>query len=93
MNRYTWEDGTAWWLEAFRESDELLEWKVCLENASRPELESILGIAMETPVGYDATVSQVKLALEKFYSGAVDKFGLDGSKFSFCVSAYKAEST
>ncbi|MEU3269796.1 hypothetical protein ABZ639_03065 [Saccharomonospora sp. NPDC006951] len=82
------EDGVVWFLEVFRESDELLDWRVSLEDASRVSLGEAVGIDMSGPGSYELSARQAAVVLERFHRGVARDFELDGQKCSFFVADY-----
>ncbi|GAA4529399.1 DUF7683 domain-containing protein [Amycolatopsis samaneae] len=79
----------AWQVEAFRRSDELLEWEVALIDVSRDELKKELGLSdISIPASYPLTARQVVSALRLASSDSVVEARLDEGKFEFFLSEY-----
>ncbi|ASR36968.1 hypothetical protein BAY61_20520 [Prauserella marina] len=88
MNVSGSKNGVVWFLEVFRESDELLDWRVSLDDVSRASLGEAVGIDMSGPGSYELSARQAKVVLEKFYRGSAKEFDLDEKKYSFFVADY-----
>ncbi|MGW7532417.1 hypothetical protein [Amycolatopsis sp. NPDC054798] len=80
----------GWQIEAFRESDELLDWSVDLPaGISHPALEAVLGMDdLSLPEGYPVTVEQVRAVLHCFKVPADAVGPLDDVGFSYFISAF-----
>lgn len=77
-----------WQLEAFRESDELRDWRVKLVGVTTIELEQKLGCSMPTLDSYDLTVDEVEMLLRLVSAEAAQRVNLNADQFTYAVSAY-----
>ncbi|MFD9891945.1 hypothetical protein ACFWY9_21600 [Amycolatopsis sp. NPDC059027] len=80
----------GWQIEAFRKSDELLDWVLDLPpGISHHTLEDILGYDdMSRPEGYPATAEQVRAVMNHFGVPADTACPLDDTKLKYYVAAF-----
>ncbi|RJQ87490.1 hypothetical protein [Amycolatopsis panacis] len=80
----------GWRIEAFRESDELVEWYSDLPpGTSHHVLERVLGVDdMSMPEGYPVTAEQVRAVLDYFDVPEGAAGPLDDARFAYFVAAF-----
>jgi hypothetical protein len=80
----------GWQIEAYRDSDELLEWELDLPpGTSYQVLERVLGIDdMSIPGGYPVTVEQVRAVLDYFDVPPETVGPLDDTRFAYFVGGF-----